>query len=92
MKTAASFVVGVAVGWGVRAVFDSRRDALVSLTAAAYRAVEAARRHGGFEREYFEDLVAEGKAKWEADRRRRAEAAAAQHGVARDRSGEGAKP
>jgi len=38
---------------------------------------ETARRHAGFEREYFEDLLAEGRAKWEAQRNRRAARAAA---------------
>lgn len=80
MKALASFVVGFAAGWGGRAVFDSRRDALVSLTAAAYRVAEAARRTVGFEREYLEDLIAEGKARWESDRRRRAAESAARHG------------
>lgn len=80
MKVLASFVVGFAAGWGGRAVLDSRRDALVSLTAAAYGAAEAARRHLGFEREYLEDLIAEGKARWEANRRRRAAESAARRG------------
>lgn len=75
MRGAASFVVGFAVGWGARAFFDSGRGLAVGVTAAGYRAAEALRRHAGFEREYFEDLVAEGKAKWEADRAERARAA-----------------
>ena len=65
-------LVGFVAGWAVRAVFDSARDAIVSITAAAYGAADMARRVAGFEREYFEDLVAEGKARWEATRRRRA--------------------
>jgi hypothetical protein len=63
-------VVGFVAGWAVRAVFDSGREVMVSLAAAGYGARDAARRLVGFEREYFEDLVAEGKAKWEATRRR----------------------
>lgn len=69
MKAAASFVVGLVVGWGARAFFDSGRSLAVGVTAAGYRAREALRRHVGYEREYFEDLFAEGKAKWEAERR-----------------------
>lgn len=65
-------VVGFAAGWATRAVFDSGRQVLVALTAAAYGARETARRVAGFEREYFQDLVAEGKARWEETRRRRA--------------------
>lgn len=77
MKLVAGCVVGFAIGWGARAVFDSGRDAVVSLTAMAYGVAEAARRHAGFEREYFQDMLAEGKARWEAGRRRRAARAAA---------------
>ena len=76
MKTVASCVLGFVIGWGLRAMFDSGRDAIVSLTAAAYGAADTARRYAGFEREYFEDLVAEGKARWQAERRRRDERAA----------------
>lgn len=79
MKVVASCVVGFAIGWGARAVLDSGRDAIVSLTAMAYGLAETARRHAGFEKEYFQDMLAEGKARWEAGRRRRAARAAA-HG------------
>ena len=75
MKVVASCVVGFALGWAVRAVVDSGREALVSLTAAAHGMAEAARRHAGFEREYFEDLLAEGKARWESRSKRRARSA-----------------
>lgn len=74
MKELASFVVGFAAGWGVRSVFDSGRDAMVAIGALGYRAVDAARRHTAYEREHFEDLVAEAKAKWEVERQARAEA------------------
>ncbi len=72
MKTLAIFVVGFASGWGVRAIFGSARGAVVAVTAAGYRAASAARRYAGYEREYFEDLFAEGRARWEAEERRRA--------------------
>jgi hypothetical protein len=69
-------VVGFAAGWAVRAVFDSGREAIVAVTAAAYGAADTARRVAGFEREYFQDLVAEGKARWETTKKRRAARAA----------------
>lgn len=81
MKVVASCLVGFAVGWGARAVLDSGRDAIVSLTAMAYGVAEAARRHAGFEKEYFQDMLAEGKARWEAGRRRRAARAAGTEGA-----------
>jgi uncharacterized membrane protein (Fun14 family) len=65
-------VVGFFAGWAVRAVFDSGREVMVSLAASAYGARDAARRVVGFEKEYFEDLIAEGKARWESTRGRRA--------------------
>lgn len=70
-------VLGFAAGWAVRAFFDSGRQAVVAMTAAAYGAVETGRRFAGFEREYFEDILAEGKARWEERRARRAARAAA---------------
>jgi hypothetical protein len=93
MKTLASFVVGFVAGWGVRAVVDSSRDLIVSVTAAAHGAAETARRYAVIEREHLEDLVAEGKAQWEAQRRRRAEEAAARADLADDPvAGGGATP
>ena len=77
MKSAATYLLGFASGWAARAVFDSWRGAVVSATAMYFAVAEGARRHAGVEREYFEDLVAEGRAKWEAERSRRAARAAA---------------
>jgi hypothetical protein len=71
MKGTATYLLGFASGWAARAIFDSWRGAVVSATAVYFAAVDSARRHAGFEREYFEDLVAEGRAKWEAERSRR---------------------
>jgi hypothetical protein len=91
MKTVASCLLGFVVGWSLRALFDSRRDALVSLTAAAYGAAAMARRLAGFEREYLEDVIAEGKARWEAERRCRAERAAAPAPADGSNDGEGSR-
>lgn len=63
--------VGFLAGWATRAVFDSGREAMVSLAAAAYGAADGARRIAAFEREYFEDMLAEAKDRWEATKRRR---------------------
>ena len=71
MKSVATYILGFASGWAMRAVFDSWRDAMVTAAAAAHATMDRARRYAGFEREYMEDLVAEGRAKWEAERKRR---------------------
>ncbi|MEZ4295273.1 MAG: hypothetical protein R3B70_09890 [Polyangiaceae bacterium] len=65
--------VGFAAGWIARATVDSGREILVAAGAAAYGAAEEARRLWGFEREYFEDLVAEARARWESAKKRRTE-------------------
>lgn len=77
MKALASCLLGFVVGWGLRALFDSGREVVVSLGAAAYGAAETARKYAAFEREYFEDLVAEGKARWQARRQRPEDGSAA---------------
>jgi hypothetical protein len=77
METAATFVLGFASGWVSRAIFDSWRGPIISATVALFAIAEGARRYAGLEREYFEDLFAEARVKWEAERSRSAARAAA---------------
>lgn len=67
-----SFVAGFASGWVVRSTIDSSRGAAVGVISAAYGAVDRAKRLVAMEREHLEDLVAEGRAKFQEKRARAA--------------------
>jgi hypothetical protein len=73
-------VAGFAGGWVVRSSVDSRR-LVVGGVSAFYGAVERGRRVLAIEREHIEDLVAEGRAKYEM---RRLKAAPSQRDVVED--------
>jgi len=60
-------VAGFAGGWVVRSTVDSRGLAVASVSAV-YGALERGRRMLAIEREHLEDLVAEGRAKYEMRR------------------------
>ena len=60
-------VAGFAGGWVVRSTVDSRGLAVASVSAM-YGALERGRRLLAIEREHLEDLVAEGRAKFEMRR------------------------
>jgi hypothetical protein len=64
------FVAGFAGGWMARGQVDSSRAAVVSIVAGYFKAVERVKRIVAIEREHLEDLVAEGRAKFELDRAR----------------------
>src|SRR5690349_2336991 len=72
MKRVGLFVAGFASGWVVRSTVDSSRGVAVGLIAAAYGAVDRAKRLVAIEREHLEDLWAEGKAQYEVKRAREA--------------------
>lgn len=76
------YFAGFASGWLVRGTVDSSRGLVVSAIAAAHAAADRAKRWGAIEREYVEDLLAEGKARFEQSKVRREEASA--RSVARD--------
>jgi hypothetical protein len=71
MRSVGIFLAGVATGWVVRSSFDSFRDLAVNGLTAWYDMNERARRFVAVEREYFEDLVAEARSKFESKRARR---------------------
>lgn len=60
-------VAGFAGGWVVRSTVDSRGLAVAGVSAV-YGALERGRRVLAIEREHLEDLVAEGRAKYEMRR------------------------
>jgi len=63
-------VAGFAGGWIIRSSVDSSRAAAVAGVSAFYGAVERGRRLLAIEREHLEDLVAEGRARYETARLR----------------------
>jgi hypothetical protein len=64
------FVAGFASGWVVRSAVDSSHDLAVGVVAMAYGAYDRTKRLVAIEREHLEDLVAEGKARYESKRAR----------------------
>jgi hypothetical protein len=72
MTHVAAFLAGFASGFVARGTVDSSRTIMVGAIAAAYGAYDRAKRFVAIEREHLEDLVAEGKAQFEAKRARTA--------------------
>lgn len=64
------FVAGFTSGWMARGQVDSSRGAVVSIIATYFKAVERVKRIVAIEREHLEDLVAEGRSRFEIDRAR----------------------
>ena len=71
MRDVAVFMAGVATGWVLRSSFDSFRDVTVRGLSTWFDVNERVRRFVAVEREYFEDIVAEARARFEATRARR---------------------
>ena len=71
METFGIFIAGITAGWVFRTTVDSSRDLAVRAIATAYDLADRARRFGAVEREHLEDLLAEGRAAYEARRTRR---------------------
>jgi hypothetical protein len=65
---------GFAGGWVIRSSVESSRGIAVAGVSALYGAVERGRRLIAIEREHLEDLVAEGRVKYEMARQRGAHA------------------
>ncbi len=91
MERVGYFLAGFAGGWAVRSTVDTSRALAVNLISAFYGLVDRVGRAAGMEREHLEDLLAEARAKYEADRARNARrgSEAAPAGVA-DRQGRAA--
>jgi hypothetical protein len=68
MEIVGIFLAGFASGWAVRTTVDSSRNLAVKVLSTLYGAVDKAGRAVGMEREHLEDLFAEARAKYEADR------------------------
>jgi hypothetical protein len=65
------FLAGFASGWVVRSTVDSSGEVPVRLMAAIFGGAERIRRTIAMERERLEDLVAEGRARYETKRDRK---------------------
>ena len=74
MKRIGYFLAGFASGWAVRTTVDSSRALTVNLIAGVMRDRSGRAGRFGMEREHLEDLMAEARAKYEADRQRAARA------------------
>jgi hypothetical protein len=70
MEIVGIFLAGFASGWAVRTSVDSSRTFAVKVIARLYGVVDRAGRAVEMEREHIEDLFAEARAKYEADRAR----------------------
>jgi len=71
---ALAFVAGVATGWLLRSGVGSMRGLAVQVVAGGLTVAEGGRRLVATEREYFEDLLAEGRARFQAGRKRATQA------------------
>ena len=78
------FAAGFASGWVARGSVDSSRGAVVAVVATYFKAVERVKRLVAIEREHLEDLIAEGRAKFESDRARSRARAHAEEKAPRD--------
>jgi hypothetical protein len=61
-----AFAAGVAVGWAGRSVSGSTREAVVRVIVAAHKLRADMRRALGERAEWIEDLIAEGRLRYEA--------------------------
>jgi hypothetical protein len=64
------FVAGFASGWVARSAVESSHDLAVGAVSIAYGAYDRTKRLVAIEREHLEDILAEGKARYEAKRAR----------------------
>ena len=68
MRMVVSYLAGVATGWALRSAVGSARGLIVSAVSIGLDAADRAKRVLAQEREFLEDLVAEGRARFEAAR------------------------
>jgi hypothetical protein len=72
MEIVGIFLAGFASGWAVRTTVDGSRSLAVNVLSKLYAVADRATRAVEMEREHIEDLLAEARAKFEADRARSA--------------------
>lgn len=67
-KTTSAFVAGVATGWALRSVMGSSREAIVRVVVVAHRGRDRVKRVVAENAEWLDDLLAEGRARYDAAR------------------------
>lgn len=72
MRRVGYFLAGFASGWVVRSTVDASRDVPVRMVSMVFALSERVRRSVAMERERIEDIVAEGRARYESRRGRHA--------------------
>jgi hypothetical protein len=72
MERVGYFLAGFTSGWAVRSTVDSSRALAVDVISVFYGLVDRVGRAAGMEREHIEDLLAEARAKFDAERGRAA--------------------
>ena len=70
MERLGYFIAGFTSGWAVRTTVDSSRNLAVKVLSKLYAVADRAGRAVEMEREHLEDLFAEARAKYEADKSR----------------------
>ena len=65
LRTLGAFVTGVGVGWVARGSVGSTREALIHVIVKAHQLREGARRMVAERVEWVEDMLAEGRARYE---------------------------
>jgi hypothetical protein len=68
LATVSAFVAGFATGWASRSLVGSTREALVQTIVVAHKARENVKRVVAEQVEWVEDMFAEGRARYEAQR------------------------
>jgi hypothetical protein len=66
LRAFGAFAAGVAAGWGARSQFGSTREAMIRAIVATSEAREIVRRLAAERVEWVEDLLAEGRARYDA--------------------------
>ena len=68
MRTIGTFFAGFVSGWLTRSTIDSSRGLAVGAISAFYTALDRTQRLVAIEREYFDDLLAEARLRYEQAR------------------------
>ena len=68
LKTLGAFAAGLGVGWVARSMVGSTREAVVQSIVLAHRVHHVVRRMTAEQMEWVEDMIAEGRARYEAMR------------------------
>lgn len=68
METVGLVIAGLLAGWVARSSVDGSRDLAVRAIAKGHELADRSKRFVAIEREHIEDLLAEGRARYETER------------------------